>query len=243
MIVLPSDHLIKKEKQFIEIIKSCEKFLDDNGETIVTLGMKPSRAETGYGYIKCGNNNIKLEGYNIINVEAFVEKPNLKKAKEYLKDSSFLWNGGMFLWKTEYILSQIKKYLPNTYEAIDEIIDVKESQLQNYIDKNYNKTDAISVDYGILEKSESIFVVPSEIGWDDVGSFEAIERYRSKDIDGNIHVGHINSVKSGDNLIIAPNQKIIIDGLSGIYVIENDGKIIIGKKDNLSNIKDLKSIL
>ncbi|SDP06796.1 mannose-1-phosphate guanylyltransferase (GDP) [Clostridium gasigenes] len=243
MVVLPADHLIRNEEKFREIIEISNEYLKENKKAIVTLGMKPDRPEIGYGYIKYGNEGLKIRGNSVIKVEKFVEKPNLETAKTYLENGSYLWNGGMFLWNIENILNEIKTYLPNTYEAIKGIEDVKEEELQILINNEYGKTDSISIDYGILEKSNEIYVVPSEIGWDDVGSWEAIERYRERDTMGNIHVGNINSIDSQDNLVIASNQKVIIDGLSGIYVIENNGQIIIGNKENVSNIKKLKSIV
>lgn len=240
MVVLPSDHLIRNEDKFRNIIKAADLYLNDNKEAIVTLGMTPDRAETGYGYIKYGSEGIEKNGFQVTKVDSFVEKPNKEKAEEYLKEGCYLWNGGMFLWNSENILNEIKKYLPNTYEAISGIENVEEEKLQDYINENYKNTDAISVDYGILEKSKEIFVIPSEIGWDDVGSWEAIERYREKDEKGNIQVGDISTIEAKDNLIIASNHKVIVDGLDGIYVIENDGQIIVGSKEKISNIKELK---
>ena len=243
MVVLPSDHLIRDEERFREIIKTADSYLDNKKDAIVTLGMTPDRPETGYGYIKYSNEGIKINDFNVTKVDAFVEKPNKEKAEEYLKEGCYLWNGGMFLWNSENILNEIKKYLPNTYEAISDIENIEEENLQDYINENYKNTDAISVDYGILEKSEEIFVIPSEIGWDDVGSWEAIERYREKDKEGNIQVGDISTIEAKDNLIIASNHKVIVDGLDGIYIIENDGQIIVGKKENVSKIKILKDII
>ena len=243
MVVLPSDHLIKDEDRFRNIIETSNIYLDNNKTAIVTLGMRPDRPETGYGYIKYGIESVMLNKKKIIKVEKFVEKPNLEIAKEYLEDGSYLWNGGMFLWNIENILNEIKAYLPNTYEAIRGVEEVKEKDLQKLINNEYFKTDSISIDYGILEKSNEIYVIPSEIGWDDVGSWEAIERYSKRDVNGNIHRGNIREVETNNNLVIASNQKVIIDGLSNIYIIENDGKIIVGKKENVSNIKGLKSII
>ncbi|ATD56174.1 mannose-1-phosphate guanylyltransferase [Clostridium chauvoei] len=240
MVVLPSDHLIRDEEKFRDIVKAADSYLNENKNAIVTLGMKPDRPETGYGYINYGTEEVEVNEHKVIKVNSFVEKPNLEKAKEYLKQGSYLWNGGMFLWNIENILKEIKAYLPNTYEALKEIENIKEEDLQEYIVDNYKKTDSTSIDYGILEKSNEIYVVPSEIGWDDVGSWEAIERYRERDTMGNIHVGNISSVGGKDNLVIAPNQNIIIDGLSGIYVIENDGQIIVGSKEKVSQIKELR---
>lgn len=243
MVVLPSDHLIRDEERFRDIVEAASTYLDKNNSAIVTLGMRPNRAETGYGYIKYGTELSIVKEKKITKVEKFVEKPNLETAKEYLEDGSYLWNGGMFLWNIENILNEIKTYLPNTYEAIKDVENIEDSKLQFLINSEYGKTDPISIDYGILEKSTEIYVVLSEIGWDDIGSWESIERYRERDTRGNIHVGNINSIDSKNNLIIASNQKIIIDGLSGIYVIENNGQIIVGDKQNVSNIRQLKTIV
>ena len=109
------------------------------------------------------------------------------------------------------------------------------------LNENYEFTESISIDYAVLEKSNDIYVIPSNIGWDDVGSFEAIERYRERDEHGNIHVGKIKGIHAENNLIISSNNDVIIDGLSDLYVIENDGKIIIGKKENVCNVKELRA--
>ena len=111
------------------------------------------------------------------------------------------------------------------------------------INNNYKNTEAISIDYGILEKSKDIYVIPSDIGWDDVGSWKAIERYKDKDSKGNIHMGNIKTLNGSQNLAISTSSKVIIDGLSDIYVIENDGKIIIGKKENVDKVKELQNLV
>ena len=243
IVVLPSDHLINDEERFREIIKLANTELENNKETIITLGMKPDRPETGYGYIKLGENKKDLTNGEIFEVESFVEKPNLEKAQEYLESGSYLWNGGMFVWNTTHILNEFKKHMPNTYEALHKADQVEENLLQNFINENYKKTEAISVDYGILERTDSIKVIPSDIGWDDIGSWEAIERYRIKDKDGNIHIGDINSLNGSNNLVVSSNSKVIIDDLKDIYVIENDGNIVIGKKANISKIKLIKELV
>ena len=240
IVVLPSDHLISNEDKFREIVNSANLELRNNKDTIITLGMKPDRPEIGYGYIKLGDNKTVVNNNEIINVDSFVEKPNLEKAKEYLESKNYLWNGGMFVWNSTYILEEFKKYMPNTYEVLNQIDQIKEELLQSFINENYKKTEAISVDYGILEKTKSISVMPSDIGWDDIGSWEAIERYRKRDENGNIHIGDINSLNGSNNLIVSSNSKVIIDDLTDIYVIENDGKIVVGRKSNISKIKSIK---
>ena len=241
MVVLPSDHLIKDEDEFRNIVLKSEDFVEHNNEAIITLGMEATRAETGYGYIKYSSEENKFE--NIIKVEQFVEKPNLKKAKEYLKAGSYLWNGGMFLWNTHNVLEQIRQYSKETYYSLNNISEVKEEALQNFIDENYKNTEAISIDYAVLEKSEDIYVIPCSFGWDDVGSWEALDRYRKKDEAGNVLVGKSRAIKGSNNLVISANNKVIVEGLDDIYVIENDGNILVGNKAHVKNVKNLKELV
>lgn len=243
MVVLPSDHLIGREEKFREIIKVGREFLNNNNEAIVTLGMTPNRPETGYGYIKYGNESVLVDENKVIKVDAFVEKPNKEKAEEYLANGSYLWNGGMFMWKIDNILNQLKKYATTTYEALQLIENVKEEKLQKFINDNYNKTDSISIDYAVLEKSNDIYVIPSNIEWDDVGSWEALDRYREKDSNGNVLVGDTRAVGGVNNLIISSNNTVVVEGLNDIYVIEHEGKILVGKKSNVANVKELKVLI
>lgn len=243
MVVLPSDHLIKDEDEFRRIVNDSNEFIKENENAIITLGMKPSRAEIGYGYIKYGDDRANINDHQIIKVNAFVEKPNLEKAKEYLDDGRYLWNGGMFIWSTNNILEQIKKYSGITYEALKDISEIDERWLKYLIKSQYSETEAISIDYAVLEKSQDIYVIPSDFGWDDVGSWEALDRYIEKDKYGNVHLGKTKSVDGRNNLIISSSHSVVVEGLSDIYVIENDGKILVGCKSNVANVKELKSII
>lgn len=243
MIVLPSDHLISDEDEFRNVIKNADEFVKANKEAIITLGMEPTRPETGYGYIRYGKDEKEINNHKVIKVDAFVEKPNKEKAKAYIKEGNYLWNGGMFLWSADNILNQIEKYSNDTYKALKDIEIVANEEIQELINNNYHKTEAISIDYAVMEKSDSIYVVPSRFSWDDVGSWEALDRYREKDDRGNILVGNAKVVDSHGNLVISSSHDIVLEGLEGIYIIENDGKILVGHKSNVSNIKELKNIL
>ncbi|MGL4109665.1 mannose-1-phosphate guanylyltransferase [Clostridium sp. LP20] len=238
MIVLPSDHLIGDEFAFREIVIKSDSFIEKNKDCIVTLGIKPDRAEIGYGYIKKGS---EYEGDNGIGkVELFVEKPDINTATKYVSDGCYLWNAGMFMWTIDGILSMIKKYLPNTYEALINVEDIPQNLLQNEIDEKYKYTDSISIDYGVLEKAEKIFVIPTEIGWDDIGSWGALERYREKDKNGNIILGDAISINSSNNIIISNDKKIVISEIDNIYVLENKDRIFIGKKNDIDRLKSIK---
>ena len=243
MVVLPSDHLIKDEDEFRSIVNDADEFVKVNENAIITLGMKPSRAETGYGYIKYGEEKHSLNSHEVIKVDAFVEKPDKETAEEYLADGSYLWNGGMFIWSAKNILEQINKYSSDTYNALKDIEEIDERWLKYLIKAQYQETEAISIDYAVMEKSDDIYVIPSDFGWDDVGSWEALDRYREKDSFGNVYVGKTKAVDGRNNLIISSSHSIVVEGLSDIYIIENDGKILVGCKSNVANVKELKSIV
>lgn len=244
MLVLPADHLIKYEGKFRKIVTRGAEYIKLNDKAILTLGMEPSRPETGYGYIKYTQEAYSCGNFSIKNVERFVEKPDMETAKEYLADGTYLWNGGMFIWSCNNIIEQIKQYSPMTYEAIKDVSEIDEELIQQYLEENYEKTEATSIDYAVLEKSKDVYVIPSNFGWDDVGNWQAIERYREKDSFGNIVIGDAKVDKDGeDNIIVATKSEVIIDGLNDIYIIESDGKIIVGDKRNISNIKELKGLI
>ncbi|MZK52734.1 mannose-1-phosphate guanylyltransferase [Clostridium beijerinckii] len=241
MIVLPSDHLIRDEDKFRNIVQMANDFLENNEEAIVTLGMKPDRPETGYGYIKYTNKVEEKNEFNIFKVDKFVEKPNEEKAKKYLEDGSYLWNGGMFLWKTSNIINEIKKYSPETYEAIHEIGVVKEEFLQDLINDKYHKTESISIDYSVLEKSTNVYVIPSEIGWDDIGTWKAVERYKEKDINDNILYGNARVIESKCNIAINSCKRVVMIGIEDVMTLETEDSIYIINKEYMENLRDYQN--
>ncbi|EJT5915323.1 TPA: mannose-1-phosphate guanylyltransferase [Clostridium perfringens] len=241
MLVLPSDHLIRKEEKFREIVLEGNNYILEHKNAIITLGIKPNRPETGYGYIKFNKHDI--ENKNIIKVEKFVEKPNLELAEKYILDGSYLWNGGMFLWEANNIINQIKKFAPSIYYALKDIEHVDNRILQKVIDKNYKNTEAISIDYAVLEKSEDIFVIPSDIEWDDIGTWKSVERYKPKDMDNNIINGNVRVIDSKSNIAINSNKKIVMIGIEDIMTLETEDTIFIVNKEHMDNLKDYKEIL
>ena len=243
MVVLPSDHLIKDEEKFRDIIKTSNEFINKNDDAILTLGMNPTRAETGYGYIKCAEDFNLKNINNILKVDRFVEKPNEEKAKKYLEDGSYLWNGGMFLWKVSTIIEQIKKYSPNTYEAIKDINCIEEENLQKLIDSQYHETESISIDYAVLEKSQNIYVVPSEIGWDDIGTWKSVERYKEKDINNNIIDGNTRVIESKSNIAINNGKRIVMIGIDDVMTLETEDSIYIVNKDYMDKLRDYQGII
>ena len=243
MVVLPSDHLIKNEDRFRTIILDGEKHLKQNRNAILTLGMTPNRPETGYGYIKFTDNKVNVNESEVIKVEKFVEKPSLEVAKEYLEDGSYLWNGGMFIWTVDNIISQIREYSLSTYEALKEIENIEEEKLQETINNNYKKTEAISIDYAVLEKSNDIYVIPSDINWDDIGTWKSVERYKEKDTDNNIITGNVKVIESKSNMAINNEKKVVMIGIEDTMTVETDEAIFIVNKDYMDNLRDYKEVL
>ncbi|MGL5480062.1 MAG: mannose-1-phosphate guanylyltransferase [Clostridium sp.] len=243
MIVLPSDHLIKDEERFREIILDGNEYLNNNKNVILTLGMKPSRPETGYGYIKYNETVSKVGKSDFIDVDKFVEKPNYVKAVEYLESGNYLWNGGMFMWKSGNVLEEIKKHIPKTYDSLKFIEKASDYELQEVINKNYNKTDAISIDYAVLEKSNNIKVIPSDIGWDDIGTWNAIERYREKDSYNNILDECSKAIESSGNTSISKHKNVVMLGVENILTIETEDTIFVVSKDKMDSLKEYKEFI
>lgn len=239
--VLPSDHIIVDEDNFLEVLNSADEFVNKNKEAIITIGMKPDRPETGYGYINYSDIHCNINGCELRSVKKFVEKPDLHKAEEYLKDGNYLWNSGMFIWKAANILRLTRQHLINTFEVLSEIAATSEEDYHRVLKEKYNNVDSISVDFGIMEKAKEIYVIPGDFGWDDVGSWEAVERYREKDCDNNVCMGNVQKFDCSNNIIISNGKPIIISGLQDIFVFESDDMIFVGKKDGMESIIGLKN--
>ncbi|MDO4536186.1 MAG: mannose-1-phosphate guanylyltransferase [Clostridium perfringens] len=239
MVVLPSDHLIRDEEDFLESIKCANNFLNVNKEAIITLGMKPDRVETGYGYIKIGKDSYEK---NIKEVHVFVEKPTWDKARNYLESNEYLWNGGMFLWNIDNIISLIEEFLPKTYEALKPVLTTREDKIYEEVKKNYNKTDAISIDYGILEKAKNIYVIPCDCGWDDVGNWTSVERYSDKDDVGNVFKAQGTLYNSKNNIVLT-HKNILLNDVENLIVVETDDYIMISSKKQEQDIKKAKELL
>lgn len=237
VIVLSSDAAIVNKELFIDNINvALQCSLNNN---IVTLGIIPTRIETGYGYIKLGN---KLENSSVYKVDKFVEKPSYDVAKEYYKSQLYLWNSGIFVFKNSVMEESFEKYMPNLYVDIDRIC--KAFEKENYKDVVYdvfNNADSISIDYGIMEKAKNICVVPCSFGWDDVGSWLSVDRLRKKDINENIIDGNVIELNCKNNILINNEQakKVVCYGLTDIIVVNTNDSILIIPKDETCNIKKI----
>ena len=240
IIVSPSDHLITNESEFNRIVRSClnlcEKF-----KGLFTLGIKPSRPETGYGYIQYNEEIISFNS-EIKKVKTFTEKPGLELANKFLDSGDFLWNSGMFLWSVEAILNEFSQLLPEIYDLFHKGNKFYNTDLEDrYIEKIYSRCKNISIDYGVLEKSHSVYVYPSDFGWSDIGTWISLSDHIRKDKNNNALISSQALLyDSSNNIIKLSDDKLcLIKGLEGYIVVDTEKALLICKKEDEQNIKNL----
>jgi mannose-1-phosphate guanylyltransferase len=240
MIVLPSDHQIRMPDIFRNTLQDASEIAED-GNSIVTIGITPNYPETGYGYIKYIPDSRKNSAFA---VDRFVEKPNIEKAREYLKSGQYLWNAGQFVWKVSTILDDLKKYMPDTYEKLMTIrAAIGTDDYNAVLQKEFRAMQSQSIDYGVLEKADSIFVIPGSFGWDDVGSWLAVGRLQKEDADGSIVAGDVITVNSKNCIIQGEGKLIAAVGLENIIVVDTKDAILICDKEHAGEIKTVMAQL
>jgi len=239
MVILPSDHIIGDKHQFISILKSGIDMAKNDGN-IVTIGITPEHAETGYGYIKLGDKYNEIKNNCVFKVDKFVEKPNLEKAEQYLTSGDYLWNSGMFVCKSSTMLNSMSKYMPELHKGLMNIKDaMNEDNEEEVFLEEFNKFDSISIDYGIMEQAEQVYAIPGDFGWDDVGSWSSLERISGTDIDGNTVMGNIVSIDTKGCIIQGNGKLIATIGVENLVVVDTEDATLICAKDKCQDIKKL----
>ncbi|GAA0071438.1 mannose-1-phosphate guanylyltransferase [Clostridium sardiniense] len=228
MIVLPSDHYIENEKEYIETLAQAVE-LANRRRCIVTLGIDPTRPETGYGYIEMGD---RISGNRpAYRVARFTEKPNLEVAKDFIYKGTYLWNSGMFVFRADVILREIEKYLPLMHKPLMEIYKhIGGDDEEKVIEEQYKLIDGISIDFGVMQKTRKAYVIKCDFSWDDIGSFNALSRFldasRSNAVSKNVYLEECEncSVFGGKNLIIGLGVKdlVIVDAGDVLLVMDRD---------------------
>lgn len=234
-VVLPSDHLVEKEEIFWDTVKTAGN-LAGKGEYLITLGMKVTSPETGYGYIHMGN----LIYDRIYKVEAFVEKPSKEKAEEFMRKGEYLWNSGIFVWRVDLILRMIEEYIPDLFRGLMEIDKViGTSKEKRTIKSVYSELEGVSVDFGILEKSKNVTVIPSDFGWNDLGSWTALDSIFKKGPQGNVEQGKHVSIDTTNTLVYSPRKLIATIGIKDLIIVETEDALLVCHKDRAQDVKQL----
>lgn len=237
ILVMPSDHLIKNEKEFIAQVKKAAKAASE--EFLITFGIVPDKAETGYGYIKKDAELKNLDG--VCSVEKFIEKPQKDVAEKFVKSGEYLWNSGIFLFKASTYLEVLQKlqndiFLTacNSYNKATRDLDFIRLDAENF-----EKCPNISVDYAVMEKAEKVAVMPINVGWSDVGSWQAIAEIEEKDQDGNSLIGDVSTLKTKNCYINSRNGLVTTIGVENLIVIALKDTVLIANKNNAQDVKEL----
>ncbi|MDP4222407.1 MAG: mannose-1-phosphate guanylyltransferase [Bacteroidota bacterium] len=238
--VTPADHLIIKEDKFNEVIRKSFEFAEDNN-ALLTLGIEPDRPETGYGYIQADKKK-PVKGFtNLLKVKTFTEKPDIELARVFLESGDFYWNSGIFIWNIKAIMAAFEKYLPEMFSVFEEGKEYFGTKQENkFISKTYAECRSISIDYGIMEKAENVYVMCTDIGWSDLGTWSSLHEHSKTDKKGNSSVsGDVFSYDCRGNIFnITPGKIAVVQGLKDFIVVDSKDVLLIVKKEEEQNIKN-----
>jgi mannose-1-phosphate guanylyltransferase len=234
---VPADHLITYEERFREVLSAGMDFVEETGKHL-TLGIKPNRPATGFGYIKKGEQVKGSGGLDFFQVTEFTEKPSLERASAYLESGDYLWNAGIFVFRVSSIRDEIKTHLPDTAREFEILRDcLGESDQDEKLAACYSRITGISIDYGVMEKTRTACVIPADIGWDDVGTWDSFFKYMNKDGMGNaVHGKHVG-IDSSRCLIYSDKQVITTLGISGLAVIATDDAVLVMPRERGEEVK------
>ena len=239
IVVSPSDHLVVDIQAFQSAIDDSLSFAAET-DAVVTLGLKPTRPETGYGYIKADLTYSSSRKHNIFRVDEFKEKPTLEVAKEYIQSPNYLWNSGIFIWNVNTIINAFRVYEPEVSSIFEGLMPYYGTDKeQNKIDESYPQCKNISVDYAILEKAEEIFVFPASFSWSDLGTWNSLREQSDMDKYGNVCIGDNIKLYDTYNTIVhmCDKKEVIVEGLDGYVVAEKEGKLLVCRLSEEQRIK------
>ena len=238
LVVAPSDHLISKSDTFLKAIKSCFR-KSKSEDCLITLGIRPTRPDTGYGYIQFIESPVKEKDNRIKKVKTFTEKPDAEMAKFFLQSGDFLWNAGIFIWSVKSIVKAYQKLLPDMAEAFASV-KYNSAKEEDGLKAAYAECKNISIDYGILEKADNVYVRSSLIGWSDLGTYGSLYNHIPKDDKENAVVGKNVLMYDSKNCIvnISKDKLVVVEGLQDYIVVESDDIILICKKQDEQRIRD-----
>lgn len=241
IVVAPSDHIILNEDAFVKALQSALAAASEN-DWLLTLGINPSRPDTGYGYIQYLEETPYPDDDQIRKVKTFTEKPNLELAQTFLESGDFLWNSGIFIWSLKSIMKSFRENLPEVDELFSKGIEIYDTAGEDdFINETYTVCRNISIDYGVMEKAANVYVRISDFGWSDLGTWKSLHDVKSKDEHQNAISGNnVLTYNTNDCIINVPQDKlVVINGLSDFIVVEDEGALLICKKSDEQQIRQI----
>jgi mannose-1-phosphate guanylyltransferase len=243
MAVLPADHLIRNEPEFLRVLTVAAQAAQPFNR-LVTLGIQPTHPETGYGYIRVGEDGHQIDGRDVFRVAQFVEKPSRQKAEQFLAEGKYFWNSGMFIWRADSIWHEISRYLPQLTQELEAVRRAMTAdELTTVLDTVYPRLPSVSIDVGVMERARDVWVVPADIGWSDVGSWRALSEFLTPDAQGNVVIGNQRGIDTSGCFIYTPNKLVATIGLTDLVVIETDDVVLICPKERDQDVRKLVELL
>ena len=248
-IVLPADHLITDVKEFQRIVKQGSE-LASKKDCLITIGIRPTRPETGYGYIqwdeKPAEEYLPKEFHNkgFLKVKTFAEKPNLATAKRFIESGDFLWNSGIFIWKATTILHELEESLPELHDSLMQVKKyIRKQRFNRALLTAYREIKSISIDYGVMEKSQNVFLLKGEFGWNDVGSWSEFYKLNDKDDSGNVTLGRSELRDSKNNLVISDKSLVAAVGVEDLVIVETNDVLLVCPRHRSQDVKEIVDYL
>jgi mannose-1-phosphate guanylyltransferase len=243
MLVLPSDHRIGDEAVFREVLRAAAGAAS-RGDSLVTIGIRPTGPETGYGYIEQGDLFSTSGNEKIHRVRSIREKPPREQAEQFFQQGGFSWNSGMFVWKASAILKAIERFLPELHRGLVEIGDaLGTDREEEVVGTIYSGLQSVSIDYGVMEKAEDVLVIPGDFGWSDVGSWDTLWEVAGKDPDGNAIRGPFLGIDTADSLVHSPGKLAVLVGVRDLLVIETDDALLICRRGRSQDVRKVTELL
>jgi len=240
MVVLPADHIVSPVDVFHEQVRAGAAFVAKH-RSLLTFGIKPTRAETGYGYIRAGE---RLDGDGFYRAEAFLEKPPADRAEEFVSAGNYYWNSGMFMWTTESILAEIDRSLPELGSVLGEIeAGMGTRPLADVLNSLYHRVPSISIDYGVMEKAGDVVVLEAAFDWNDVGSWEFVRDVTPSDANGNVAIGDHVLIDAHNNTVIARDRVVGLLGVDDLVVVDGGDTILVCRRDRVQEVKTIVQTL
>lgn len=246
MVVLPADHIMQDEEEFQKVLRLAIWVAYESNK-LITIGIHPTRPETGYGYIQVLDEDDRSNPYftrGVYKVKTFAEKPNRETAEQFIRSGDFLWNSGMFIWRVDVILQEIEKLLPELHNKLLTIDSaIGNDDYDRVVEDSYRLIRSISIDYGVMEKTKNVYVIKGKFGWSDVGSWDEVYRISGKDENGNIVTGKAFLQNTKNALIFGGDKFVAAIGVQDIIIISTDDAILVCKQGGSQEVKEIVDYL